>query len=111
VVVVVVLVFRSTTSPLDEHHSPGSPFNPMSEHLKKNNYPKTGIARIIIEKPSGKIVEPSLARRRLDVLQCIAAGSTSSNSNFGEGRKHDQGDPLQGGEAKRIVLSASVDGR
>jgi len=33
---------------------PPSVFIPVSEHLKKNNYPKNGIARIIIEKPFGK---------------------------------------------------------
>lgn len=38
---------------------PPSVFIPVSEHLKKNNYPKNGIARIIIEKPFGKDLESS----------------------------------------------------
>lgn len=33
---------------------PPSVFIPVSEHLKKNCYPKNGIARIIVEKPFGK---------------------------------------------------------
>jgi glucose-6-phosphate 1-dehydrogenase len=33
---------------------PPSVFIPVSEHLKRNCYPKNGIARIIIEKPFGK---------------------------------------------------------
>ncbi|KAK3717812.1 Glucose-6-phosphate 1-dehydrogenase [Vermiconidia calcicola] len=42
---------------------PPSVFIPVSEHLKRNNYPEKGIARIIIEKPFGKDLESS---RELD---------------------------------------------
>ena len=42
---------------------PPSMFIPVSQHLKKNNYPTKGIARIIIEKPFGKDLESS---RELD---------------------------------------------
>lgn len=38
---------------------PPSVFIPVSEHLKKNNYPKSGIARIVVEKPFGKDLESS----------------------------------------------------
>ncbi|KAJ8611348.1 hypothetical protein MRB53_038018 [Persea americana] len=38
---------------------PPSVFIPVSEHVKKNNYPKNGIARIIVEKPFGKDLESS----------------------------------------------------
>ena len=42
---------------------PPSVFIPVSEHLKRCNYPKSGITRIIIEKPFGKDLESS---RELD---------------------------------------------
>ena len=38
---------------------PPSVFIPVSQHLKKNCYPKKGIARIIIEKPFGKDLQSS----------------------------------------------------
>ncbi|KAF2861881.1 glucose-6-phosphate dehydrogenase [Piedraia hortae CBS 480.64] len=43
---------------------PPSVFIPVSEKLKKWNYPKNGIARIIIEKPFGKDLESSRALDR-----------------------------------------------
>ena len=38
---------------------PPSVFTTVSQHLKKNCYPKEGIARIIIEKPFGKDLQSS----------------------------------------------------
>jgi len=38
---------------------PPSVFIPVSQHLKKNNYPQNGIVRLIVEKPFGKDLDSS----------------------------------------------------